>query len=255
MSEIIQQLFDLTGRVALVTGVSRGLGQAMAIGLAGAGADIIGISLQEPIETRKRIEELGKNFYYFHADLAEAEIIPELAQQAIAVHGKVDILVNNAGIIGLYAAEEYPLDNFDRVFAVNVRGLFLLTREIGKSMLDRGYGRIIATCSIQSLISGTNDSAYVASKHAVSGLVKAFAAEWGGRGVNVNGIAPGFMVTDNTANLRKNSDAVTEITSRIPLHRWGQPEDLMGPVIFLASEASRYVNGQLLVVDGGYVIA
>ena len=255
MSEIIQQLFDLTGRVALVTGVSRGLGQAMAIGLAGAGADIIGISLQEPIETRKRIEELGKNFYYFHADLAEAEIIPELAQQAIAVHGKVDILVNNAGIIGLYAAEEYPLDNFDRVFAVNVRGLFLLTREIGKSMLDRGYGRIIATCSIQSLISGTNDSAYVASKHAVSGLVKAFAAEWGGRGVNVNGIAPGFMVTDNTANLRKNSDAVAEITARVPLHRWGQPEDLMGPVIFLASEASRYVNGQLLVVDGGYVIA
>ena len=255
MNETIRQLFDLTGRVALVTGVSRGLGRAMAIGLAGAGADVIGISLQEPIETRKQIEALGKNFYYFHADLAEAEKIPELARQAIAVHGKVDILVNNAGIIGLYAAEEYPLDNFDRVFAVNVRGLFLLTREIGKSMLDRGYGRIIATCSIQSLISGTNDSAYVASKHAVSGLVKAFAAEWGGRGVNVNGIAPGFMVTDNTANLRKNSDAVAEITARVPLHRWGQPEDLMGPVIFLASEASRYVNGQLLVVDGGYVIA
>ena len=255
MNETIRQLFDLTGRVALVTGVSRGLGRAMAIGLAGAGADVIGISLQEPIETCKQIEALGKNFYYFHADLAEAEKIPELARQAIAVHGKVDILVNNAGIIGLYPAEEYPLENFDQVFAVNVRGLFLLTQEIGKSMLDRGYGRIIATCSIQSLISGTNDSAYVASKHAVSGLVKAFAAEWGGRGVNVNGIAPGFMVTDNTANLRKNSDAVAEITARVPLHRWGQPEDLMGPVIFLASEASRYVNGQLLVVDGGYVIA
>lgn len=255
MNETIRQLFDLTGRVALVTGVSRGLGRAMAIGLAGAGADIIGISLQEPIETRKQIEALGKNFYYFHADLAEAEKIPELARQAIAVHGKVDILVNNAGIIGLYPAEEYPLENFDQVFAVNVRGLFLLTQEIGKSMLDRGYGRIIAICSIQSLISGINDSAYVASKHAVAGLVKAFAAEWGGRGVNVNGIAPGFMVTDNTANLRKNSDAVAEITARVPLHRWGQPEDLMGPVIFLASEASRYVNGQLLVVDGGYVIA
>ncbi len=255
MNETIRQLFDLTGRVALVTGVSRGLGRAMAIGLAGAGADIIGISLQEPIETRKQIETLGKNFYYFHADLAEAEKIPELARQAIAVYGKVDILVNNAGIIGLYPAEEYPLENFDQVFAVNVRGLFLLTQEIGKSMLDRGYGRIIATCSIQSLISGINDSAYVASKHAVAGLVKAFAAEWGGRGVNVNGIAPGFMVTDNTANLRKNSDAVAEITARVPLHRWGQPEDLMGPVIFLASEASRYVNGQLLVVDGGYVIA
>jgi 2-deoxy-D-gluconate 3-dehydrogenase len=255
MNETIRQLFDLTGRVALVTGVSRGLGRAMAIGLAGAGADIIGISLQEPIETRKQIEAFGKNFYYFHADLAEAEKIPELARQAIAVYGKVDILVNNAGIIGLYPAEEYPLENFDQVFAVNVRGLFLLTQEIGKSMLDRGYGRIIATCSIQSLISGINDSAYVASKHAVAGLVKAFAAEWGGRGVNVNGIAPGFMVTDNTANLRKNSDAVAEITARVPLHRWGQPEDLMGPVIFLASEASRYVNGQLLVVDGGYVIA
>ena len=255
MNETIRQLFDLTGRVALVTGVSRGLGRAMAIGLAGAGADVIGISLQEPIETRKQIEALGKNFYYFHADLAEAEKIPELARQAIAVHGKVDILVNNAGIIGLYPAEEYPLENFDQVFAVNVRGLFLLTQEIGKSMLDRGYGRIIAICSIQSLISGINDSAYVASKHAVAGLVKAFAAEWGGRGINVNGIAPGFMVTDNTANLRKNSDAVAEITARVPLHRWGQPEDLMGPVIFLASEASRYVNGQLLVVDGGYVIA
>jgi len=255
MNETIRQLFDLTGRVALVTGVSRGLGRAMAIGLAGAGADVIGISLQEPIETRKQIETLGKNFYYFHADLEEAEKIPELARQAIAVHGKVDILVNNAGIIGLYPAEEYPLENFDQVFAVNVRGLFLLTQEIGKSMLDRGYGRIIATCSIQSLISGINDSAYVASKHADAGLVKAFAAEWGGRGVNINGIAPGFMVTDNTANLRKNSDAVAEITARVPLHRWGQPEDLMGPVIFLASEASRYVNGQLLVVDGGYVIA
>ncbi len=251
----IQSLFDLSGRVVLITGISRGLGQAMAVGLAGAGADIIGISIQEPVETRRRVERYGSAFHYLQADLADVERIPELAQQALAIYGKVDVLVNNAGIIGLYPAEDYPLDDLDRVFDVNVRALFVLTREIGRSMLAKGYGRVIHVCSIQSLISGTNDSAYVASKHAVSGLVKAQAAEWGGRGVTVNGIAPGFMVTDNTAKLRQQTDAVAEINARIPLHRWGQPEDLMGPIIFLASDASRYVNGQLIVADGGYIIS
>lgn len=251
----IGRLFDLSGRVALVTGISRGLGQAIAVGLAGAGADVIGISLHKPDETRSRIEALGRSFHFLPADLAEIDRIPDLARQAIEIHGKVDILINNAGIIGIYPAESYPLDDFDRVFAVNVRGLFVLTREIGSAMLTRGYGRVISICSIQSLISGKFDSAYVASKHAVSGLVKAFAAEWGDRGVNVNGIAPGYMITDNTAGLRRQAAAAAAITARIPLGRWGQPEDLVGPAVFLASDASRYVTGQLIVVDGGYIIS
>ena len=167
--------------------------------------------------------------------------------EAIAAAGRVDILVNNAGVTPVYPAADYPEAEFDRVMNVNVKALFLLTQELGRHMVENHYGRIINVCSVQSYKGGQLVSAYAASKHAVAGLTRAFANEWGGYGVTVNGIAPGFMVTDNTALLRTQKEAVAALTAQIPVGRWGEPEDLMGPVVFLASESSRYVNGHLLV--------
>ncbi len=246
-------LFSLEGKVALVTGVSRGLGQAMAVALAGAGADIVGVGQRGMGETKGMAEALGRRAYEITADLGDREAVPAVAAQAIAAFGHVDILVNNAGIIRLSPAENHSMEDFDAVMEVNLRSLFLLTREIGGQMIALGGGKIINTCSVQSWKGGSGDAAYVASKHAVAGLTHAFANEWGRYGICVNGIAPGYMVTDNTGNLRRNTDAVAAINEQIPMGRWGVPEDMMGPVVFLASRASDYVNGHLLTVDGGYM--
>ncbi len=178
-----------------------------------------------------------------------------MAEEAIAAFGKIDILVNNAGIIKLSPAQEHTMEDFDAVMELNLRSLFLLTRDIARQMIALGHGKIINTCSVQSFRGGSGDAAYVASKHAVHGLTRAWANEWGRYNIQVNGIAPGYMVTDNTATLRQNREAVAAITSQIPMGRWGRPEDLMGPVIFLASAASDYVNGHLLTADGGYLNA
>jgi len=175
------------------------------------------------------------------------------AGEALSVSGKVDILVNNAGVTLVEAAEEYSFKDFDATMNINVKSLFFLTREIGRSMIQRRYGKIINICSVQSMKGGNLVSAYAASKHAVAGITRAFANEWGKYGITVNGIAPGYMVTDNTKLLRTKTDLVKALTAQIPLGRWGSPEDLMGPVVFLASDASAYVNGHLLVVDGGYM--
>ena len=245
--------FDLTGKVALVTGVSRGLGQAMAVALARAGADIVGVGLHGLGETRGRIEALGRRVYGIEADLAQSDGAARIAREAIAAFGRVDILVNNAGIIKLSPAEEHTMADFDAVMEVNLRSVFLLTRDIARQMMELGGGKIINICSVQSLRGGGEDAAYVASKHALHGLTRAWANEWGRHNIQVNAIAPGYMVTDNTANLRKNREAVADITAHIPLGRWGEPEDLMGPVVFLASPASDFVTGHLLVVDGGYM--
>ncbi len=245
--------FDLTGKIAVVTGVSRGLGQAMAVALARAGADIVGVGYHGMGDTKARVEALGRRAFEIIWDLQDSDRAPELAKRCISTFGRVDILVNNAGIIRLGPAEDCPAGDFDAVMDVNLRALFLLTRDIAKQMIGLGRGKIINICSVQSCRGGFLDAAYVASKHAVHGLTRAWANEWGRYGVNVNAIAPGYMVTDNTANLRKDKAAVAAIDAQIPLGRWGRPEDLMGPVVFLASPASDYVNGHLLAVDGGYL--
>lgn len=247
--------FSLSGRVALVTGVSRGLGQSMAVALAEAGADIVGVGLRGMGDTKSRVEGLGRRAYEIKADLGQRGTAAAVAAEAISAFGRVDILVNNAGIIRLASAEEHSMEDFDTVMEVNLRSLFLLTREIGKQMIALGGGKVINICSVQSWKGGSGDAAYVASKHAVAGLTHAFANEWGRYNIQVNGIAPGYMVTDNTGNLRKNAGAVTAITAQIPLGRWGVPEDLAGPAVFLASRASGYVNGHILTVDGGYMNA
>lgn len=246
-------LFSLEGKTALVTGVSRGLGQAMAIALAQAGADIVGAGLQGMGQTKLQIEKLGRRCHEIRVDLGRRDQALTLAKEAVDVFGRVDILVNNAGIIRLAAAEDFSAQDFDDVMEVNLRSLFLLCREIGKQMIGLGGGKIINICSVQSMKGGFEDSAYVASKHAVAGLTRALANEWGRHQIQVNGIAPGFMITDNTATLRTLKDKVQEIDVQIPAGRWGRPEDLMGPVVFLASAASNYVNGHLLVADGGYL--
>lgn len=247
--------FDLTGKVALVTGVSRGLGQAMALALAQAGADIVGVGLRGMGETKTHVEQTGRQAYEIKADLSQSDTAADVAQEAIAAFGRVDILVNNAGIIKLSAAEDHTMEDFDTVMEVNLRAVFLLTRDIARQMIALGAGKIVNVCSIQSLCGGGGDAAYVASKHALHGLTRAWANEWGKYNIQVNAIAPGYMVTDNTAKLRQNDAAVAAITARIPLGRWGKPQDLMGPVVFLASPASDFVTGHLLVADGGYLNA
>lgn len=245
--------FSLHNKVAVVTGVSRGLGRAMALALAQAGADIVGVGYHGMGATKADIEALGRKTHEIVWDLSDSDAAPELAKRCIDAFGKVDILVNNAGIIRLAAAEEHSVEDFDAVMNVNLRSLFSLTRDIAKQMISLGGGKIINICSVQSCRGGSGDAAYVASKHAVHGLTRAWANEWAKYHINVNAIAPGYMVTDNTAKLRTQKDAVAAIDAQIPAGRWGQPEDLMGPVVFLASSASDYVNGHLLAVDGGYL--
>ena len=243
------------GKTAVVTGAGKGLGQAMSAALSRAGADIIGVDIGDMTKTAEIIEKDGGSFTPVSADLSKTDEIPELAKKLEAVYGKVDILVNNAGVIYRSPAEEYPEDGFDFVMNLNVKALFLLSREIGGYMKTRCWGRIINVCSIQSMQGGNGVSAYAASKHAVAGITRAFANEWGKYGITVNGIAPGYMVTDNTDKLRAQKEKAEAITARIPAGRWGQPSDLMGPVVFLASDEAAYVNGHLLVVDGGYMNA
>ncbi len=245
--------FSLTGKVAVVTGVSRGLGRAMTLALAQAGADIVGVGLHGMGSTKAEVEALGRRAVELPHDLADSDAAPDLARRCIDAFGRVDILVNNAGIIRLTAAQDHSAEDFDAVMDVNLRSLFLLTRDIARQMMDLGGGKIINVCSVQSVRGGSGDAAYVASKHAVLGLTRAWSNEWAKYHINVNAIAPGYMVTDNTANLRKDKAAVAQIDGQIPMGRWGRPEDLMGPVVFLASSASDYVSGHMLAVDGGYL--
>jgi len=245
--------FSLSGKVAVVTGVSRGLGRAMAIALAQAGADIVGVGLHGMGSTKGEIEALGRRTFEIFHDLEDSDSAPALAQKCIEAFGRVDILVNNAGIIRLADAQDHTTEDFDAVMAVNLRSLFSLTRDIARQMITLGGGKIINVCSVQSVRGGGGDAAYVASKHAVLGLTRAWSNEWARYHINVNAIAPGYMVTDNTAKLRTQPEAVRQIDGQIPMGRWGQPEDLMGPVVFLASSASDYVSGHMLVVDGGYL--
>ena len=247
--------FKLDGKTALVTGSDTGLGQAMAIALAEAGADIVGASNVEAIkggETEKAITGLGKKFTGYVVDISNREQLYSFINEVKANHA-IDILINNAGMILRKPVAEHPDEWWDKVIAVNLDAQFLLTREFGKDMLARGNGKIIFTCSLLSFQGGINVPGYTASKSAVAGLVKAFANEWAGKGVNVNGIAPGYIATNNTQALREDAERSKTILDRIPAGRWGVPEDFKGPVVFLSSEASNYMNGHVMVVDGGWM--
>ena len=247
--------FDLPGQLALVTGCTRGIGRAMAVGLAEAGADVIGVSasLGPGSEVGSEIEALGRAFHPYRCDLADRAALLGLVEDVTAAHPLPDVLVNNAGTISRAPAAEHPDASWDRVLAVNLDAPFVLTREFGRRMLARGRGKVIFTASLLTFQGGITVPGYAASKGAVGSLVKAFANEWAGRGVNVNAIAPGYVATDNTAALRDDPARGAAILARIPAGRWGAPEDFKGPVVFLASRASDYVHGEILVVDGGWM--
>ena len=246
-------MFDLSGKVALITGVSKGLGLAMAKALAENGADIIAVGVSDMSGIESFAEKCGRRCVCIRADLSDPNVIDTVTKDAVSAFGRIDILVNNAGVTPVYSAIDYPETEFDKVMALNVKSLFMLCQKIGGHMMENKSGRIINIASIQAIKGGTNVSAYVASKHAVAGITKSLANEWGRFGITVNAIAPGFMTTDNTAGLRAQDGMVEVIAEKIPVGRWGVPEDLAAPVVFLASDESAYVNGHLLVVDGGHM--
>jgi 2-deoxy-D-gluconate 3-dehydrogenase len=251
----VTTLFDLTGRTAVVTGARRGIGLAMAVALARAGADIIGVSAQlEPSgsEVERRVHAAGRRFTGLRADLADRAAVHQLARELNA-HGPIDILMNNGGTIARAPAAEHPDDIWDRVLEVNLTSQFVLSREIGREMVGRGRGKIVFSASLLSFQGGINVPGYTASKSGVAGLTKALANEWAPHGVNVNAVAPGYIITDNTQALREDQERSRSILARIPAGRWGQPGDLAGATVFLASPASDYVNGVVLPVDGGWL--
>jgi 2-deoxy-D-gluconate 3-dehydrogenase len=246
-------LFSLAGKVALVTGASRGLGESMAIGLAGAGADLILHASAPPAGTARAVEHLGRRVVALGADFADRRAPDRLAHDAVAAFGRIDILINNAGMIRRQPAAEHRDDWWDEVIEVNLSSVFRLSRAIGRHMLERGGGKIVNVASLLSFQGGTTVPGYAAAKGGVAQLTKALANEWAGRGINVNAIAPGYMVTDNTAALQADPTRARRILERIPAGRWGMPADVAGAAIFLASSASDYVNGHVLVVDGGWL--
>lgn len=249
------QLFTLTGKKALVTGCSRGIGQAMSIGLAEAGADIIGVSnsLRPGSETEVKVKAAGRNFWSYAANLGNRESVYHFINEVNADHPVIDILINNAGTILRNPAAQHTDEEWDTVLNINLDTPFILAREFGKQMLQRGSGKIVFTCSLLSFQGGITVPGYAASKGALASLVKALANEWAGKGVNVNGIAPGYISTDNTEALRKDEERSKSILGRIPAGRWGEPDDFKGPVVFLCSDAAAYVHGTILTVDGGWM--
>ena len=250
-----EQRFSLAGRVALVTGASRGLGQAIAIGLAAAGADVVcaSTSIGGADDTVAAVRALGRRSAGIAADLADRDAVTTLAAAAEQAFGVVDILVNNAGTIRRQAAAEFTMENWDAVMRPNLDAVWLLSQQLGRGMIARGQGAIVNIASLLSFSGGVTVPAYTASKHAVAGLTKALANEWAKYNVQVNAVAPGYFVTDNTQRLRADANRSAEISARIPAGRWGEPDDLVGAVVFLASPAARYVNGHVLVVDGGWM--
>ncbi|EOV9015533.1 2-dehydro-3-deoxy-D-gluconate 5-dehydrogenase KduD [Cronobacter muytjensii] len=245
--------FSLAGKVAMVTGCNTGLGQGMALGLAAAGCDIAGVSRSPALETAAKVHTLGRRFVAIEADLACAP--PQaLVTQTLDALGRIDILVNNAGIIRREDALNFSERDWDDVMDLNLKALFFLSQAVAKQFIAQGGGgKIINIASMLSFQGGIRVPSYTASKSGVLGLTRLLANEWAPYGINVNGIAPGYMVTNNTQALREDADRNEEILARIPAGRWGKPEDLQGPVIFLASAASDYVNGYTLAVDGGWL--
>jgi 2-dehydro-3-deoxy-D-gluconate 5-dehydrogenase len=252
----MNKLFDLTGKVALVTGGNKGIGKGMAIGLAEAGADIIVVSgtvALQGSDIEKEVTALGRKFKAYQANLTERESVYTFIKKVLAENDQIDILLNNAGTIMRKPAAEHPDEYWDNVLALNLDTPFILAREFGKHMIANGGGKIIFTCSLLSFQGGINVPGYAASKGALASLVKALANEWASKNINVNGIAPGYIATDNTEALRNDPDRSKSIMDRIPAGRWGEAEDFKGPAVFLASDAGSYVQGTILTVDGGWM--
>ncbi|MFZ0491152.1 MAG: SDR family oxidoreductase [Salegentibacter sp.] len=252
----MENLFSLEGKTALVTGCKRGIGFAMAEALAEAGADILGVSASlelEGSEIEKSVKSLGRNFKAYQCDFSDRKALYSFIEKVKSDNPKIDILVNNAGTIMRKPAAEHPDEYWDKVIEVNQNAQFILTREIGKEMVARGSGKIIFTASLLTFQGGITVPGYAASKGAIGQLTKAFANEWAAKGVEINAIAPGYIATDNTQALRDNEERSEAILARIPAGRWGQPEDFKGPIVFLASKASDYMNGSILTVDGGWM--
>lgn len=246
--------FNLNGKVAIVTGANKGLGQAYAVALATAGADLFVVARSGDCEeTRALIEETGSRAEFFQADLSDREAVKQVVPECLKVYGKVDILVNNAGTILRSPLVEYKEEDWDTVMEVNLNSLYLLSQEAAKVMVEQKNGKIINIASMLSFQGGKFVPPYTASKHAVAGLTKAFANELAEHNIQINAIAPGYIATDNTAPIRADEKRNAEILSRIPAARWADPSDLMGTVVFLASKASDYMNGHVLAVDGGWL--
>jgi len=249
-------LFDLTGKTALVTGGKRGIGKAMAVALAEAGADIVCVSAtleSSGSDVEQAVSKAGRKFHGYACDFSDREALHQFIQSVLSDVPRIDILVNNAGTIKRNPAAEHSDEFWDEVIEVNLNAQFFLSRAIGKHMIENGGGKIIFTASLLTFQGGINVPGYAASKGGVGQLTKALANEWAAQGVNVNAIAPGYIRTDNTQALQDDAARSASILERIPAGRWGEVEDFAGPVVFLASAASNYVNGELLTVDGGWM--
>jgi 2-deoxy-D-gluconate 3-dehydrogenase len=252
----IRSLFDLTGRLAVVTGARRGIGLAIADALAAAGADIIAVSAQiegDGGQAGRLVRGHGRTCMALRADLADRAAVTSLAAELTSGPRPVDILVNNAGIIARSPAAQHSDSDWDRVLQVDLTSQFILAREVGRTMIDRGHGKVIFTASLLSFQGGINVPGYAAAKSGLAGLTRALANEWAPRGVNVNAIVPGYVATDTTQALRDDPARDAAILDRIPAGRWAEPDDFAGVAVFLASRASDYVHGALLPVDGGWL--
>ena len=252
----MEDLFSLEGKTAFVTGCKRGIGKAMAIGLAKAGANIIGVSASlesSGSDVENEVHKTGRLFKGFSCDFADRNALYALIEEVNSTFPKIDILINNAGTIMRKPASEHPDEYWDKVIEVNLNAQFILSREFGKKMVERNTGKIVFTASLLSFQGGITVPGYAASKGGIAQLTKALANEWGKHNVQVNAIAPGYIRTDNTQALQDDPKRSVNILERIPAGRWGIPKDMVGATIFLASGASNYVNGHVLVVDGGWM--
>ncbi len=246
-------LFDLTGKVALVTGGNTGLGQGIALALAKAGADIAVAGIVPAEDTAAQVCALGRRFIDIQANLISVEPIARIVEEAIAGLGRLDVLVNNAGLIRRADAVDFSEQDWDDVMNVNIKSAFFMCQAAGRHFIANGGGKIINIASMLSFQGGIRVPSYTASKSGIAGITRLLANEWGAKGVNINAIAPGYMATDNTAQLRADAERSKAILDRIPAGRWGEPGDLAGAAIFLASAASNYVNGAIIPVDGGWL--
>lgn len=256
MNPSLEKLFNLTGKTALVTGCKRGIGKSMAIALAEAGADIIGVSAsleKNGSEVEQAVTALGRKFYSYAADFSKRKSLYDFILSVNKECPPVDILVNNAGTILRKPAVDHPDEYWDDIIEINLNAQFIISREIGKTMVECGSGKIIFTASLLTFQGGITVPGYAASKGGIGQLTKALANEWAAKGINVNAIAPGYIATDNTEALRDDPDRSKQILERIPAGRWGEPDDFKGAVVYLASEAANYVNGTILTIDGGWM--
>jgi 2-deoxy-D-gluconate 3-dehydrogenase len=249
----MSSMFDLSGKVALVTGANTGLGQGIALALAEAGADIAAAGIVPADDTGAKIKALGRKFINIEANLGSIEPVGRIVEETLAGLGGLDILVNNAGLIRRQDAVDFSEKDWDDVMNVNIKGAFFMAQAAGRHMITKGSGKIINIASMLSFQGGIRVPSYTASKSGIAGITRLLANEWGNKGININAIAPGYMATDNTAQIRADEVREKAILDRIPAGRWGIPADLGGTAVFLAASASDYVNGAVIPVDGGWL--